>query len=109
MNTVQFEDALCDIIAPITNIMGDEKVKDTIAKTREKYKGQTAGNIPASALLPLVAPLLKTHRDDVHTILSVLTGKTKKEIAEQPYMDTLKDIGDNLDGEIIGFFASALA
>ena len=110
MNTTQFADALCDLVEPVTAIMGDEKIIETLKENALKQQEGNASplEIRAALIKGAIPILLKTHREDVIAILSTLTGKTRKAIAAQPGIQTIKDIRECWDNDLRDFFVSAL-
>ena len=103
MTTDQAADALVRLAEPAAEIVNDDKVFDLI-------KG--AGKIAESGwktqltfILREVAPvLLKDHRNALYEVLSIMTGKTVKEISEQLITVTMDDIRGSVDSELIRFF-----
>lgn len=104
MTTDQAADALVRIADPASNIMHDE---DTIAVLGKLANGNDAPlNFIADNLVPVATVLLKTHRNDMYEIIAALSEKSKEEIAGQKWTETLKDIRDCWDGDLVDFFGS---
>ena len=107
MNTDQMAEALCEIGAAVENICGDNKINAEMSKLFEDGKngGMTVLNKMSRTLNIWLPGLLKTHKADVYKILSVLTGKSEKEIAEQNGMQTVRDARESFDKELMSFFS----
>lgn len=103
-------DVLCELAPPINDIITDPEIVATIGKVVNpgekltKYGGYAliAGRI--GEVIPL---LLKTHRSDVYKILCILNDKSMDELAEQPVMETIRQIQEAFrDEELLSFFKS---
>lgn len=105
MTTDQAADALIRITEPAANIMHDE---ETIKVLEKLAKGNTDNGLSfiADNLVPVATILLKTHRQDMYEILSAMSEKEVAEIGNQKITETIKDIKDSWDGELMDFFAS---
>ena len=105
MSTDQASDVLVRIADPASNIMHDQDSIAVIEKLA-KADGDSALSFIADNLVPVCTVLLKTHRKDLYEIIAALSGKSKKEIAEQKWYDTIKDIKACWDGDLASFFGS---
>lgn len=107
MNTDQLANALCEISAPVSNICMDAGINDEMKKLGEEIKagGMTTLAKMGRTVAIWLPGLLKTHKADVYAILSVLTGKSEKELAAQNGMETLKEARSCIDGELMNFFS----
>lgn len=107
MNTDQMAEALCAMSAPVSRICEDVLINDDLKKLGEDMKagGMTMMQKLGRTVAIWLPGLLKTRREDVYEILSILTGKSMKEIAEQNGMQTMKDVRESLDGELMNFFS----
>ena len=105
MTTDQAADALIRITEPASNIMHDE---ESIHVLEKLAKGNTENGLSfiADNLVPVATVLLKTHRTDVYEILSALNGKKSADIGKQKITETIRDIKECWDGELVDFFAS---
>lgn len=98
MNTEQMAKALCEMAPAVGRIMDDEDVKTALDDGKKE-------NAALSQLVGKIIPaLLDRHFDDVLTVLSVLTGKSKAVIRKQKGGDTIKDVMNCLDTDVIDFF-----
>lgn len=104
MTTDQAADVLIRISVPVANIMHDD---ETIKVLEDVVKGS---NDPfvfiADNIVPVTMVLLKDHREDVFEIVSALAEKSAEEVAKQKLPETIKDIKNSWDGELVDFFAS---
>lgn len=103
MNSNQLADALCDIVEPVTAIMGDSAMLDLFREGAD-LKGADANLFLVRKVLPAV---LKNHRHDLFAVLSALTGKPVAEIEKQNGMQTIKELRDSFDTELLDFFGQA--
>ena len=103
MSTDMAADALVRIADPASEIINDENVF-IVFRNAAKLK-DAAPNAQIAFVVRDVAPLLlKTHRKAVYAVLSIMTGKTEKQIGEQVITETIKDIRESVDGELLSFF-----
>lgn len=103
MSTGRAADALVRITEPAAEIINDDKVW----KLWEKMGKMKKANIKEQIVFIVrdIAPvLLADHRNALYTVLSIMTGKTTKTIDEQPVKDTIQDIQESVDGELLSFF-----
>lgn len=107
MNTDQMTEALCAMSAHVSNICTDKGLNDDLKKLHDAMKdgGMTAFEKLGQMIVIWMPALLRTHKDDVYAIISVLTGKSVKEIAEQNGMQTIKDAKESMDSELKDFFS----
>lgn len=104
MTTEQAADVLIRIAEPVANIMHDEdsiKVLENLANGNDKPLAFIADNLPV-----VVSVLVKAHRADVYEIVGALSGKPADEIASQKFTQTILDIRDCADKELVDFFGS---
>lgn len=105
MTTNQAADVLVRIADPASNIMHDQGVVDMLQQLMDSDDSNPVKFI-ADNLTTVTTILLKDHRDDVFEIVATLAGKTASEVAEQRITETIKDIKESWDGELVGFFGS---
>lgn len=104
MSTVEMGKALCQIAPAIERIVEDPKFTELMRPKKEEER-QTVAHI-----LAVMAPvLLDSHLDDTLTVLSVLTGKKVTELRKQKGTQTIKDIMQCMDKDIVDFFTSSAA
>lgn len=104
-------DVAIDKLINIAPIIADARPKlqadeefTTLLKSQKYGKG--VDNLDfALKFLPV---LLKNYRDEVYSILAIWCDKTKEDIANQPFRETIEVIKDLLkDEDFKGFFANA--
>ena len=104
-------DVAIDKLINIAPIIADARPKlqadeefTTLLKSQKDGKG--VDNLDfALKFLPV---LLKNYRDEVYSILAIWCDKTKEDIANQPFRETIEVIKDLLkDEDFKGFFANA--
>ena len=61
-----------------------------------------------SSMLPKFVPiLLKDHKADLYEIISVLSGKARKDIGQMKLTETITVLRESIDDDLIGFFKSS--
>lgn len=101
MNTVELARALCRIAGPIGELCKDDAFRAVLQKKKSAALGEIAGE--------LIPVLLDKHFAHMVTILSALTGKTEKEIKQQKGMQTVKDLMECMDQDLLDFFTPSTA
>lgn len=110
LSTDQALDALCEMTPYISNIVSDEAVVNAVGRMIDN--NQPLNLIGKSLLIAdrmteVVPLLIKAHRPDVYGVLSVVNGKSVKQIAAQPLLDTMKQAVELFqDEELLAFFKS---
>lgn len=109
MNGDQLAEALCLIAEPVERITQDDEVNDAFRKMAEDQKNNAIMiRLVGGAYARLVPLLLKKHKQDTFTILSVLTGKTYEEIATENAFQLMRDIRETMNKKVLDFFASSV-
>ena len=102
MTTRQAAEAMVSLAAPVAVITShpdfDECVK---AFSGKKEDNQTILQL----CLRLIPVFLKDCYDATISVLSVLTGKTEKELDSQPIKQTIRDVRMSWDDELKDFFS----
>lgn len=95
-------DAISGMVTAIANIAGDEG----FIKAVKEMKGKKDKGAVIKTIVPV---LLDDHRDDVVTILSIMSGQSREEyLAELTPQKLIADIwGVLTDEDIIGFLSPA--
>lgn len=109
LTTDRAADVLCEITPYISNITGDKSLLDTLQeKIGTKDKSVAEIYVYAAKKISTIVPiLLKDHRLDVFSILSILNETTEDAIAAQNIMKTMKQIKQAMkDKELVDFFKS---
>lgn len=104
MTTDQAADVLVKIAEPASNIMHDE---ETIALIERLANGDDNPiRFLADNIVPITSAALKTHREDTYAVVGALCDKSVEEVASQKITQTIRDIKDSVDGDLVDFFAS---
>lgn len=106
MNTDQMAKCMCELVEPAAEIMADEAVLNAVAGFANT-KDQSFLQMIGSAVTALVPLLLKTHYTALVTVLSAMTGKPVAVIRKQKGLQTIKDVRECLDQDLIDFFKSS--
>lgn len=105
MNTRELKNALLAITAPASVIVQSEAFVACMKKLSEAKKANaTVGQLGGIFMAEVVPLLLDQHEHETFSILAVLTGKPVEEIMAQNGMQTIKEIRENVDGTLLGFF-----
>lgn len=103
MNTKQLAGALCKLTPAVSRIVEDPALLEAM-----QAFGKSKERVPAIAyarLAALLAPvLLQSHLNDTADILSAMTGKSTDAILNQPGYETIRDIKECLDKDLMDFF-----
>lgn len=105
MTTEQAADVLVKIAEPAATIMQDEKVVQVLEKVATA-SSDNAVKFFADYMPMVVSVLIKDHKTEVYKIIAALSGKTAKAIAGQKITETIKDIKDCVDGDLVDFLGS---
>lgn len=104
MTTNKAADVLLRIAEPASVIMKDSetvKMLDGMANGSENPYQFFADNI-----ITAVSLLLKSHREETYQIIGALSDKTAEEVSQQKITDTITDIKNCADKDLIDFFGS---
>ena len=102
MNIDQLSDAMVMIAGPVERIASDPDAE----KALESLSGDGTMSKFGAMVGRFVPLLLKTHRDDVLTILSAMTGKDVGTLRAQNGMQTIREARECVDKDLIDFFGS---
>lgn len=105
MTTDQAADVLVRIAEPATNLMHDEEFYKMLEKVANSQDASPIKFL-ADNLTAIVTAFLKNHKQDVFEVVAALSEKTSSDVANQKITETIKDIKDCLDGDLIDFFGS---
>lgn len=105
MTTDQAADVLVRIAEPAANLMHDDEMLAVIQRLAES-DGSNALKFISDNLVAVTGVLLGSHKHDVYEILAALSGKDEATISGQKITDTIRDIRDCWDGDLLGFFGS---
>ncbi len=102
MNTAQFAAAACELLEPVSRILDTPEIYvalDNLSKGADEKESSIAYMVRG---IKAAAPaLLKNRLDDVITILSVLTEKTKEDLYAQSGIETAKQIYEYMFKDVL--------
>lgn len=107
MDTRQMAEALCKLTEPIGNMVADKACTDALARALQRDQQGTIGEQLAHAAKEVLPQLLGTHLDDLIAIAAALTGKTAEQVASQRGTETIRDMMDCFDRDLVDFFKSS--
>lgn len=104
MSTRKAAQCLVDLAAPIGTLVKNPAVKEYMKKAANKEANlETMMN----AFAELVPIFLRDHFDEMASIVAVLTGKTPDQVGDQSIGETLMDLKNSIDGDLIRFFTKS--
>lgn len=109
LTTDECADVLCELTPYIVNIVSDKEIMDAVGKAVDKNTITQVGImlLGAQKITAVIPLLLKTHRPDIYSILSIVGEKSVEEVAEQNIMATMWQMKELLnDKEFVSFFKS---
>ena len=107
MDTRQMAEAICKLTEPIGNMVADKACTDALALALQLDQDGTIGEQLAHAAKAVLPQLLGPHLDDLIAVAAALTGKTAKQVAEQRGTETIRDLMDCFDKDLVDFFSSS--
>lgn len=96
MSTEKATECMAAIVPAMRSIMENEGVVKLIAEHRTPADKKE--------MTDLFFDLMKNKKQEVACILSQLTGKTSADVLHQPFSETVKDITDCIDADLMSFF-----
>lgn len=109
LSTDECADVLCELVPYIVNIVSDKEIMDAVGKAVDKKTITQVGVmlLGAQKITTVIPLLLKTHRPDIYSILSIVGEKSIEEVASQNVMATMWQMKELLnDKELVSFFRS---
>lgn len=109
LTTDECADVLCELTPYIVNIVSDQEIMDAVGKAVDKNTITQVGImlLGAQKITTVIPLLLKTHRQDIYAILSIVGEKSVEEVATQNIMATMWQMKELLnDKELVSFFKS---
>lgn len=109
LTTDECADVLCELTPYIVNIVSDKEIMDAVGKAVDKNTITQVGImlLGAQKITAVIPLLLKTHRPDIYSILSIVCEKSVEEVAAQNVMVTMWQMRELLnDKEFVSFFKS---
>ncbi len=101
MTTPQFAECAARIAAPIGRLTKTKEMQTFFSQHANK---ELNGMLAASAILELFPVFLQSHYADTVEVIAALTGKPVEEINAQSGLQTVKDVRESWDRELLGFF-----
>lgn len=105
MSTTQAADVIVRIADPASAIMQDKKTVEVLEKLATT-KATTLIAFIADNLGAVAGVLLKDHRTDVFEIVAALSGKTVEAVEKQKILETIADVKNSFDKDLLDFFKS---
>lgn len=109
LTTNECADVLCELTPYIVNIVSDKEIMNAVGKAVDKKTITQVGImlLGAQKITAIIPLLLKTHRPDIYSILSIVGEKSVEEVAAQNIMATMWQMKELLnDKELASFFKS---
>ena len=100
MTNDQASEVMIRISSPVGNILDDENIKP-ILEDMDKFGNKGVIN---KWLPKFVGFCLKDHKDDLYEIIGALTFKPAKMVGNMNFVETVKELRDSIDDELLGFF-----
>ena len=104
MDTCALAACLCRLAGPIERIGTCEAVERAMKTVSEHMDKGTNLERLSVIIGQLVPVLLGSRLDDTIDILSAMTGKTQEELLRQNGMQTIRDVTECIDGDLLRFF-----
>ena len=106
MSTEKVSDTLCEIVPYVENIVKDESFMTALGDKAPRGASYAEIYVHSIGILAKIVPILvKSHRDDVFSILSIISEKGKDEIASQNILKTISQIKEIIsDKDLFDFF-----
>lgn len=107
MDTRQMAEALCGLAEPFGNMAEDKAFTDGMADALRRKQEGTIGEQLSGAIKAMLPLLLRDHLEDVIAVAAALTGKSREQVAKQRGMETIRDLMDCFDKDLVDFFRSS--
>ena len=110
LNTEDFLNKVCDLTPHLFSILTDkELVKVFNAKTKTDSK-EDLTKFVIDKMMKLVPLLLKEHKDDILSVLAIMSDRTLEEIKKQNAILTIKELKELFtDKDLVELFLSLQA
>jgi hypothetical protein len=110
LSTEKAADVLCEISVYTLSILGDEKLRESLRNGIDKTGAETFAEkyaFAAEKITALLPVFLKTHRNDLFSIIAAVNSISADVVAKQNVMVTLNQFKEIMrDEEMISFFRS---
>lgn len=110
MNTEDFAEAIVAAADPMYNIACDDAVFEALHAATEqmiKLRAKAGGYLVFAPYVKMIPVVMGTHKQDMLAIMSIVSGKTVKEITSEPATDFVKDFAAAFQDQLIPFFTAA--
>lgn len=104
MTNDQAVDAMVKMAQPISNLMEDKDTAELLKSITEEGREEGGVAFIGRILPKVVSFCMKNHKDDVYAIVSALLLKPVKEVGKMNFLETVKELKDSIDDDLIGFF-----
>lgn len=102
MNTKDAAACIAELAAPLATVAKNPVVKEYFEKAKDK---EASFSLVMDALTSMLPVFLRDHYNEVSKVLSILTGKTTKQINDQSIRQTIADAKEVFDGDLASFFS----
>ena len=111
MNTRDIAKTLCALTQPVSRIAKDESLNGVFGELARKMRDNPEMTVleKAGELMGVVPVLLADHYEDTIHVISIMTGKTAKEIEEMNGMAMIDEMRKCIDKQFLDFFRSSAA
>lgn len=106
MATDEAAKVLCEMAEAVERICCDKAINEHMAQMAKDKGEMTMMEMLGKTVRVWFPALLGDHKEDVYKVLSALTGKREKEIAEQKIIQTMMDVKACFDDDLMLFFKS---
>ena len=106
MTNDQAADALVKMMPAVTNIINDKKSKELLQRLTVS-EGMSNQEVLTIILPEVLGYCLKSHKEDTYAIIAALTMKPVSHIGKMNFIQTVKEVKDSIDKDLLDFFKSA--
>lgn len=100
--------AICDLCEPVGAMLEDARVGEALGKLATKPgESTTVGKMVGRFVRYVVPVLLRLHLAELVKIVSIMTGKSVKDVRAMGATGITKEVVGLMDGEMLDFFKSS--
>ena len=107
MTNDQAADAMIKIAPPVANLMDDEETKKLLESLTQTTQEEGGVAYFGKVLPQVVSFCMKNHKEDVFAIVGALMNKPASAVGKLNFLETVKEIRESVDEDLIGFFKSS--
>ena len=98
MNTDELGVFLCAVAEPVSNLVTDAEVIESLTDMAKKMQGKNSPIVVFALFGSTVIPVMlgKKHKEDTYKIIAAVSGKTVDEIRNQNGLKTAKEVWELL-------------